>query len=202
MLFYDLKSGMHPRRVRILLAEKGVQIPSRQVDVVARENDSVAFRRLNPLGKLPVLELDDGTVLAESIAICRYLEFLYPTPALFGSTYLEKAQVEMWMRRVEYGVVQPILNVFLHASDFYKDRVQQLPAYAEWSRLRAAEGMAWLEAELADKPHIGGEPYTMADIMAQCAFVLGKAAGIRIPAELTQLTRWYEAVSARPSARA
>ena len=202
MLLYDLKSGMHPRRVRILLAEKGIQLPSKPVDVTARENDSEAFRRMNPLGKLPVLELDDGSYLSESIAICRYLEALYPTPPLFGRTDVEKAKIEMWMRRAENEISHPILNVFLHSSDFYKERIQQVPAYADWARQRAGDGMAWLDRELADTRCIGGEHYSMADIVAQCAFLLGKAVAIRVPAELTHLTRWYEEVSTRPTARA
>lgn len=202
MILYDLKSGMHPRRVRILLAEKGVEIPIRQVDVMAKENDDAAFRRINSLGKLPVLELDDGTILCESMAICRYLESIYPTPPLFGSTDLEKAKIEMWSRRAEYEIARPILDAFLHGSDFYKDRIQQVPGYAEWAKRRAADGMAWLDAELAKTRHIGRDEYSMADIVAQCAFVLGKAAGICIAENLPNLSRWFADVSSRPSARA
>lgn len=202
MLLYDLKSGMHPRRVRILLAEKGVEIPVKQVDVMARENDGVAFRRINSLGKLPALELDDGTILCESMAICRYLESRYPTPPLFGSTDLEKARIEMWSRRAEYEIARPILDAFLHGSEFYKDRMQQLAGYGDWAKRRAADGMAWLDGELVTTRHIGGDEYSIADIVAQCAFVLGKAVGIRIPEDRPNLSRWFADVSSRPSARA
>ncbi len=202
MLLYDLRSGMHPRRVRILLAEKNVQIPVKSVDVMAKENDGATFRGINSLGKLPVLELDDGTIISESMAICRYLESVYPTPPLFGSTDLEEAKIDMWSRRAEYEIARPILDAFLHGSDFYKDRIQQVSAYADWSKRRAADGMAWLDAELANTRHIGQEEYSMADIVAQCAFILGRAMGIRIPEGLANLTQWFSNVSSRPSARA
>jgi len=202
MLLHDLKSGMHPRRVRILLAEKGVEIPSRQVDVVAGENTSAEFRRLNPLGKVPVLVLDDGSVLSESMAICRYLEALYPTPPLFGSTDLQKARIEMWLRRAEYEIARPVVDIFVHSSDFYRTRLEQVPAYAAWARQRLDEGMAWLDRELAGTACIGQDDYSMADIVAQCALVLGKAVGIRVADEHANLARWFAAVSARPSARA
>ncbi|MFN7863662.1 MAG: glutathione S-transferase family protein [Curvibacter sp.] len=202
MILYDLPSGMHPRRVRIFLAEKGVTIPTKVVDSSKGENQLPEFLQLNPMGRLPVLQLDDGTALAESLAICRYLEALYPQPALFGEGAQQAAMVDMWTRRMEQQVSNTIADIFVHASEYYRTRLTQVPAYAEWSRVKIMSTLAWLDGELASRPFIAGQAYTMADIVAQCAFVLGKAVGIRIPSEQTNLTRWFAEVTARPTARA
>jgi glutathione S-transferase len=202
MILHDLTPGMHPRRVRIFIAEKGLSIERREVDAAGGANATAGFLRLNPLGKLPVLELDDGSAIAESLAICRYLEALHPDPPLMGRTPQEAARIEMWTLRMDHELSRPIADVFLHASDFYRGRVEQVPEVAAWSRGRALRTMAWLDRDLAERRHIAGDAYSMADIVAQCACVLGKAAGLRIPPELTNLSRWFAEVSARPTARA
>lgn len=202
MIFYDLTAGMHPRRVRIFIAEKGISIERREVDAAGGANAQPDFLRLNPLGKLPVLELDDGSVIAESLAICRYLEVLHPNPPLMGRTPQETAHIEMWTLRIDHELSQPIALAFVHSSDFYRGRVEQVPEVATWSRARALQTMAWLDGELAERSHIAGDDYTLADIVAQCAFVLGKAVGLRISPEMTHLSRWFMQVSARPTARA
>ena len=202
MILHDLTAGMHPRRVRIFLAEKGLSIERREVDAAAGANRTQEFIRLNPLGKLPVLELDDGSAIAESLAICRYLEAMNPDPPLMGRTPREVAAVEMWTLRMDHQLSQMIALAFVHSSDFYRGRVEQIPEVATWSRGRALETMRWLDQELAGRRHIAGDDYTMADIVAQCAFVLGKAVGLRIPAEMSHLTRWFAEVTARPTARA
>jgi glutathione S-transferase len=202
MLLHDLAAGMNPRRVRIFLAEKGVTVPMRAVDGAAGETRSPAFLALNPLGTLPVLELDDGTVLAESIAICRWFESQHPDPPMFGRTPIEQARVEMWTRRMELELARPIVDTFVHSGAYFRDRVRQLPDYAEVSRERALEAMRWLDRELAGRPYVATADYTVADIVAQCALVLGKATGLRVPAECTELTRWFASVAARPTARA
>jgi len=112
MKLYDLKAGMNPRRVRIYLAEKGIEVPSEAVDMMKGENRTPEFLRINPLGTLPVLELDDGTVLTESVAICRYVEALKPEPNLFGRDPLEQARVEMWNRRAEIELMRPLVEQF------------------------------------------------------------------------------------------
>ena len=119
MKLYDLKAGMNPRRVRIFLAEKGVTIPRVEVDMAGGENRRAPFLTINPMGTMPVLELDDGTHLSESMAICRYIEELHPQPNLFGATPLERAQVEMWNRRMELEIMRPAQDVFLHLSPFW-----------------------------------------------------------------------------------
>jgi glutathione S-transferase len=202
MLLHDLTPGMHPRRVRIFLAEKGLSLPRREVDAAGRANQTPEFLRLNPLGRLPVLELDDGSTVTESLAICRYLEALHPEPPLMGRTAREAAQVEMWTLRMEFELSRPIAEVFLHGSEFYRGRVDQVPEVAQHARSRALAAMAWLDGELAGREFIAGPAYSMADIVAQCALVLGKAVGLRVPPEMTHLARWFAAVSARPTARA
>ena len=202
MILHDLTAGMHPRRVRIFLAEKGVSIERREMDAAGGANATPELIRLNPLGKLPVLELDDGSAIAESLAICRFLEAMHPDPPLMGRTPREVADIEMWALRVDHELSQMIALAFVHSSDFYRGRVEQIPEVASWARGRALETMTWLDHELAGRRHITGEDYTIADIVAQCALVLGKAVGLRIPTEMSELSRWFTEVTARPTARA
>jgi len=202
MILHDLAAGMSPRRVRIFLAEKGISIERREVDAAGGTNSTPDFLRLNPLGKLPVLELDDGTAIAESLAICRYLEALNPDPPLMGRTPREVADIEMWTLRMDHELSQMIALAFIHSSDFYRGSIEQIPEVASWARGRALQTMAWLDGELAERRHIAGDGYTLADIVAQCAFVLGKAVGLRIAPDMTNLSRWFTEVTARPTARA
>jgi glutathione S-transferase len=202
MILHDLSAGMHPRRVRIFMAEKGLAIDRREVDAAGGANARPDFLRLNPLGKLPVLELDDGSAIAESLAICRYLEAMQPLPTLMGRTPQASAHIEMWTLRMDHELSQPIALAFVHSSDFYRGRVEQVPEVASWARGRALQTMTGLDGELAGRNHIAGEDYTLADIVAQCACVLGKAVGLRIPPEMTHLSRWFAQESARPTARA
>jgi glutathione S-transferase len=202
MILHDLSAGMHPRRVRIFMAEKGLAIDRREVDAAGGANARPDFLRLNPLGKLPVLELDDGSAIAESLAICRYLEAMRPLPSLMGRTPQASAHIEMWTLRMDHELSQPIALAFVHSSDFYRGRIEQVPEVASWARGRALQTMTWLDGELAGRNHIAGEDYTFADIVAQCACVLGKAVGLRIAPEMTHLSRWFTQVSARPTARA
>ena len=202
MKLYDLKSGLNPRRVRIFLAEKGITIPTVEIDMAGGENKAEMFLLKNPLGTLPVLELDDGSYLAESIAICRYFEELHPQPPLFGTDLLDRARVEMWNRRMELEILRPITDVFLHLSPFWQTRREQIPQYARAMQAQALERMAWLNRELAGRTFIAGETYTVADITAQCAFLVGKHTGTPIPDDMTDLLRWYGQVTSRPTARA
>lgn len=202
MKIYDLKAGMNPRRVRIFLAEKGLSIPIVAVDLTKGENRTPEFLAKNPLGTMPVLELDDGTLIAESMAICRYLDELHPEPNLLGSTALERAMIEMWNRRVELELLKPLSDQFRHLSPFWAGRVEQIPVWGEAARKRAFETMAWLDRELATRNFIAGDRYTVADITAQCALLLGKNTGAPIPPDLVNLSRWFAEVSQRPTARA
>jgi glutathione S-transferase len=202
MKIYNSATAPNPRRVRIFLAEKGIQVPYEEVDIVKAVNRTPEFRKKNPLGTVPVLELDDGTCISESVAICRYFEELYPNPPLMGVDARDRAIVEMWQRRMEFELLQSIANSFRHRHEFFKGRIAQVPEYAEVSRQNAEKSLAWLDEALADRPFVAGERYTIADITALVAIDFGRVSKIRIQPEQKNLTRWYEAVSSRPSAKA
>ena len=203
MKLYDLPPSPNARRVRIFIAEKGLEIPIVPVNMMTGENQSEGYLAKNSLGKMPLLELDDGTCIAESVAICRYLEEMNPDPPLMGRNPLERALVEMWHRRMELELLIPMITIFLHTGEMWKDRVTQIPQVAETRTLYVKERMEWLDRELNGKEFITGEDYTVADIAAQCAFVMGKAAlGLRIAEDQLNLSNWFTRVSSRPTARA
>jgi glutathione S-transferase len=202
MKVYDSQMAPNPRRVRIFLAEKGISVPYEQVDIARGVNRGPEFRRKNPMGGLPVLELDDGTCIAESVAICRYFERLHPEPPLMGVGAQDEALVEMWNRRMEFEVLLSCANSFRHQHEFFKGRIEQVPAFAEMSKRQALSSFKWLDSELANRRFIAGDRYTIADITALCGIDFGRVSGIRIPPEYKNLTRWHGEVSARPSAKA
>ena len=202
MKLYDASTAPNPRRVRIFLAEKGISVPVDQVDIVSAQNRSAEFRAKNVMGTLPVLELDDGTTIAESVAICRYFEELQPEPPLLGTDAKDRALVEMWQRRMEYEVFLPITQVFRNGHAFFKGRIPQVPEYGEVCRKHAEQRLEWLDGVLADRPFVAGERYTIADITALCAIDFGRVSNIRVTPEQPNLARWHAAVSSRPSAKA
>ena len=202
MKLYDSRVAPNPRRVRIFLAEKGIEVPTQQLDIGKLENRTAPFLAMNPLGGLPFLELDDGTVIAESVAICRYFEETHPNPPLLGSGALERAQVEMWQRRVELELFRHVAGCFQNSHEFMKDRMEQVPAYGEVCKRTALARLEWLDRELSRRPFVAGSRYTIADITALVAIDFGRIVGIRISPEQKHLARWHEAVSARPSAKA
>ncbi|HTO09836.1 MAG TPA: glutathione S-transferase family protein [Myxococcota bacterium] len=202
MKIYGHKQAPNPRRVRIFLAEKGVSVPTEEVDIFARDNRKPPFLAKNPLGGIPVLELDDGTCIAESVAICRYLEGLHPKPALFGETPLQEATIEMWNRRLELVLFQSIGMVWIHGHPLTKALLKQIPENVAPARARAAEFFALLDAELAKRPFIAGPSYSIADVTALCAIDFGRFIEVTPDASLAHLARWHAAVSARPSAGA
>ena len=203
MKFYDLPPSPNARRVRIFMAEKAIEIPTVTVNMMTGENQTPEYLSKNSLGKMPMLELDDGTCICESAAICRYLEELHPEPVLMGKNTLERALVEMWARRMELEILIPMITIFVHTAEMWKGRVTQIPEMAELSTVNVKSRMQWLEKELEGKEFIAGEDYTVADIVAQCGFLMGKAAvGIRIPEEMSNLTAWWSRVSSRPTAKA
>ncbi|MCV0350366.1 MAG: glutathione S-transferase [Nitratireductor sp.] len=203
MKLYDGGRAPNPRRVRIFLAEKGIEVPIVPVDMGALEHKSETLTRLNPLQRLPVLELDDGTVLAETVAICRYFEALHPEPALFGKGALGMAQVEMWQRRVEMHLFFPVAQAFRHLHPAMKDwEVPQVGEWGEANKPRALEFLTYLNAELADRPFIAGDDYSIADITGLSSVDFMKLARISIPDGLDHVMRWYHTVAGRPSAQA
>ena len=202
MKLYDSAMAPNPRRVRIFLAEKGVDVPTAQVDIAKAENRQPPFLAKNPLGGVPVLELDDGRCIAESVAICRYFEETHPDPPLFGTDAADRAIVEMWNRRMEFEIFWPIAMVFRHTHEFFKGKIPQVAEYGQVQREYAATRMAWLNDELADREFIAGERYSIADITALCGIDFGRVTGQRIAPEHSHLQRWYDRVSTRPSASA
>jgi glutathione S-transferase len=197
------KPAPNPRRVRMFLAEKGVDLPETAVDMMAREHKSEAFRAKNSLGQVPTLELDDGTTIAETVAICRYLEELHPEPPLFGRTALEKAQVDMWVRRVEFVLMQPVGNYWRHAHPRTAALIHQYKDFGESNREAYANAQRWLDGELADgRPFIAGERLSMADICALSTVDFAHWIGLPLDPERAHLTAWHERMKARPSAAA
>jgi glutathione S-transferase len=203
MKLHDGGRAPNPRRVRVFLAEKGIQVPIERVDLGALQHKSAAFAEINPLQRVPVLVLDDGTKIAESIAICRYFEELYPDPPLFGRGAREVAQVEMWNRRLELNLLFPVAHVFRNTHPAMKEmEVPQVPAWAEANKPRIAEFLHILDRQLQEQPFAAGDGYTVADITGLVAVDFMKPARLAIPQECGHLRRWHAAVSARPSASA
>jgi glutathione S-transferase len=202
MKLYDSRTAPNPRRVRIFLAEKGIEVPVVQVDLGKRENLEPAFLARNPLGRVPVLELDDGAHLCESVAICRWFEEQKPLPPLLGVDARDRAFVEMWQRRMEIELWNNVTGCFQNTHDYFKGRIQQVPAYGEACRAAAVERLAWLDGVLAEREFVAGDRYTIADITAQVAIDFARVVKLRIDPAHKQLVRWHEAVSARPSAAA
>ena len=203
MKLYDLPASPNTRRVRIFIAEKNIEIEMVPIDMMSGENKTEKYLAKNPLGRMPLLELDDGTCIAESIAICRYLENEFPDPPLFGTTSLEKAMIEMWQRCMEFQFLNPLIDIFRNTHEMWKDRIVQIPQVAEIASEGVKQQMVWLDQELEGKEYIAGGGYSVADITAQCAFIMGKAAvGIRIAEDLSNLSDWWSRVTSRPTARA
>lgn len=199
-----LESTMAPncRRVRIFLAEKGLEIPLEQVDIGKAANRKPDFLAINPMGTVPVLELDNGSHITESVAICRYFEETQPEPPLFGVGAEDRARVEMWQRRMEFEVLLPIAQVFRNSHEFFKGRIEQVPEYGEACRRQAEKRLAWLDGELADREFIVGDRYTIADVTALCGIDFGRVSKLGIAPGQKHLARWHEAVSSRASAKA
>lgn len=203
MKLYDSKVAPNPRRVRIFLAEKGVSIPTEQIDIGQRDQKSEAFTQLNPLQTAPVLVLDDGTAISESVAICRYIEETHPQNPLFGTDALSRAQVEMWNRRCELAFQLPVQFAFRHAHPAMKElEVPQIPEMVEPMKQKALAFLAIANAQLAKSEFIAGPSFSIADITLLCAVDWMKPARIALPEGLAHVRRWSEAVSARPSASA
>jgi glutathione S-transferase len=203
MKLYDGGRAPNPRRTRIFLAEKGITLPTEQVDLGALQQKSDAFRAVNPMMRVPALVLDDGTVLTESIAICRYFEALHPEPALFGRGALEQARVEMWNRRLELHLFALVSHVFRNSHPAMQAmEVPQVPAWAEANKPRIAEFLELLDRELATRPFVVGDAFTVADITGLVAVDFMKPAKLSVPDGLGHLKRWHAAIAARPSAAA
>jgi glutathione S-transferase len=203
MLLYHDPRAPNPRRVRIFLAEKAVAYDTIEVSIASAEHQRPEFRKKNPLALLPVLELPDGKVLRESMAICRYIEELHPEPNLLGVDAWERAQIEQWNRHAELELLWPIAQVFRNTNAFWVGRIKQAPEFGEIMRDVVCSRMDWLESELADREYLAGPRFTVADITALCAVDFGKISNLRIKADThPHLAAWHARVSGRPSAKA
>jgi glutathione S-transferase len=202
MKLYSNRFAPSPRRVRMYCAEKGVEIPLVEIDIAARAHQAPAYLAVNPLGELPTLELDDGTCLTESLAICRYLEELHPEPPLFGRTIAERYEVNRWIDRLMTRMYVPTTHVYRNTHAFWADRLTQVPAWGELQRAVVLEEYAALDRLLGTREYVAGPAFTMADVVAFTTLEFGKPSNLRASPDQVHLQRWYEAVKARPSAKA
>ena len=203
MKLYDSAQAPNPRRVRIFLAEKGVSVPRVPVDIMELEHKGEAFARINPRRRIPALELDDGTVITESIAICRYFEALYPEPPLFGTGALGQAIVEMWQRRMEFEFLGPVAAVFRHTRrSMARMEVPQLPEWAEVNRPRVYDFLRFLDGHLETHPFVTGEHFSVADITGFVGMEILSWGKLEVPPDHHNVRRWHAALAARPSASA
>ncbi|MCO5157220.1 MAG: glutathione S-transferase [Aquamicrobium sp.] len=203
MRLFDGGKAPNPRRVRVFLAEKGIEVPLAPVDMGAMGHRAPEVADRNPLRRLPVLELDDGTVITESVAICRYFEEVQPEPPLFGAGAVGRARVEEWQRRMELNLLMPVAHAFRHMHPAMKE--WEVPQVAEWgeaNKPKALDFLALLDRELAGREFAAGDAYSIADITGLIAVDFMKPARISVPEELANVRRWHAALAARPSAAA
>lgn len=196
--------GPNPRLVRMFAAEKGLQLPLVDIDIIAGDNRQPAFLALNPTGTTPALEIDAGHVLSETTAICEYLEECFPQPALIGTTFELRAQTRMWWRRVDQAVVQPMTAGFRGAEGLalFGQRVRCYPASAEEFKLATQEGLSWLDAQLGAQAFICGERLTVVDLLLFCFLEFGAQVGQSLDAgRCANLARWQAAMESRVSAK-
>ena len=202
ILYGENNPAPNPRRVRIFIAEKGIDLPETRVNMRKGEHKSPEHRARNSLGQLPTLVLDDGTAISETVSICRYLESLHPTPALFGTTAVQQALIDMWIRRVEFQLMTPVGMFWRHAHPLTAALLTQFKDFGESNREAYARTCKWLDKDLADgRPYLAGD-YSMADICALTTVDFAAFTGLELPEETPHLHAWHERVSARPSAQA
>jgi glutathione S-transferase len=200
---YNHAVAPNPRRVRIFAAEKGIELSLEEVDILAGQSRTPEFLAKNSSGGVPVLELDDGSYLSESVAICRYLEGLYPEPNLLGRDLREQAEIERWNRRMELELFAAIGRTIQNTSPIFQGRFKQFPDYGEAQRALVYQRLERVDRELNGQQFVAGDRFSIADITALVAIDIGgRLADIKIAPELAYLTRWHELVSSRPSAQA
>ncbi len=203
MKLYDTNRAPNPRRVRIFLAEKGISVPLEAIDLGKGEHKSPEFTGLNPRQRVPLLVLDDGTAIAETMAICRYFEALQPEPNLFGRTPEEQGLVEMWQRRVELDLFYPIMMVLRHLNPAMAQmEVPQVPEWGEANKPKVLAALGFFNDQLADRAFIAGPRFSVADITMLVAVDFLRVIRTEVSEHQTHLKRWYDVVSQRPSAKA
>lgn len=201
MKIYETQSAPNPRRVRVFLAEKGIDIEYVQLDIVKGENISAEIRAKYSPGKVPFLELDDGTCIGETVAICRYFEELHPSPPLMGRSALEKAHIEMWQRQVEFNLLMNVGLCFQHSTGYFKDRMTPVPEFGREAGKNAGKYLLVLEKRLAKSEYLCGADFSIVDITALCAIDFARVVKIRLDEQHPNLRRWYAQINQRPSAK-
>ena len=203
MKIIQTRQAPNPRRVRVFLAEKGIEVPYEEVDLMKGDLKTADFTKLNSFQRVPVLVLDDGTAISETMAICRYFEAAKPSPALLGTGPLQSATIEMWNRRMELNLMLPVSQAFRHLHPAMAHlEVPQVSAWGEANKPRALEVLSILDRELGGRRFVAGDDYSVADITALIAVDFMKPARIERPQGLANLDRWHREVSSRPSASA
>ena len=202
MKLYDFAGAPNPKRVRVYLAEKGISIPTQQVNILSGENRAPEFLAKNPMGGLPVLELDDGTYLPESLAIIEYLEDLHPTPPMIGTTPAERARVRALERIAELSILGRVATVFQNSHPFFAGRVKQSPDAADTARNMLKNASRILDGLIGKGPFVAGAKPTIADCTLVAAFNFAEFAGVPMDPECTNLQRWWSNFKERPSAQA
>ena len=203
MKFYD-SFGMNPRIVRFFMLEKGIELEREEVDILSAENRQEPYLSRNPSGQTPLLELDDGTPISETWVICEYLEEKFPENPLIGTSAEERAITRMWWRRAELNVCLPMLQGFYfgEALEIFKDRVHCIPEASEGMKEKGRKGMRWLNGLLEGRRWLAGDRFTVADICLYCYLDLLKGAAQPIPDDCSELSAWFNRVSARGAASA
>jgi glutathione S-transferase len=203
MRVYD-SFGPNPRALRMFLLEKKLELPSQAVDLLGGENRAAPYTTKNPGGQVPALELDDGRVLGETVAIFEYLEEKHPKPALVGTTAEERAETRMWTRRVELNITEHLYNGFRFAEglELFKTRLPVIPEAAPGLKSTVQKRLAWLDGLMEGRTFIAGDRFTIADIVLYCALDFGGSVGQTIDPACGRLTRWMAGVAERPSAKA
>lgn len=187
-------------RVQVFLAEKGIEVPIEPVDVLGGGTRTPEFLALNPFGEVPLLELDDGSHLTETVAICRLFEELHPEPALMGTGAKGRARIEMWNRRMEQRILDTIGDAGRHRLEFFADKVEQVPAYADTQMRLWERNLGWLDGELADgRSHVAESGFSIADITGMSMLFICDIMQTALPEKLSNVRRWAEAMRARPS---
>ena len=201
MKIYETKTAPNPRRVRMFLSEKGLldRVEFIQIDIQKGENLTPEYAARNPMKKVPVLELDDGTCIAETMAICRYFEEVFPDQPLLGTTPLDKALIEQWLRWIEYYFFMPTGMCFQHTTGYFKDRMNPIREWGEECAVTVEKFFHFLDGHLADHQYICGDQFTAADINAFTTVDFNKVNNIRIKPEQTSLKAWYDRIRQRPS---
>ncbi|HEY8516924.1 MAG TPA: glutathione S-transferase family protein [Candidatus Binatia bacterium] len=196
--------GPNPRTVRMFMIEKGIELPKVELDLLGGENRRPPYTDKNPAGQSPALELDDGRVIGETVAICEYLEELHPLPALIGTTPEERAETRMWQRRVELLITEHLYNAFRWSEgiELFRPRMPVLPEAADGLKALVRQRLAWLDGLLAGKSWLAGERFTLADIILFSALDFGRTVKQPFDESLVNLKAWFERVAARPSAQA